>query len=87
MTTAYKGRVSVLMFVYSEYTALAMIIRISTGMARKNSTTTPDGTRIHRWSESRPMPNRAPSGSAMTRAKNAALSVFWTPGQMYVSHG
>lgn len=75
------------MVVYSEYAAFAVIIKISTGMARKNSTTTPAGIRTHRWSESLPIPNRAPSGKAMMRAKNAALSVFWRPGQMYVPQG
>lgn len=87
VTTAYSGRTSVSMVVYSAYTAFAVIIRISTGTARKSSTTKPAGIRTQRWSESLPMPNRAPSGSAMIRAKNAALSVFWRPGQMYVCHG
>ncbi len=55
-------------------------------MARKNSTTTPAGTRTQRWSESRAMPKSAPSGRAMTMASAAAFSVLPRPGSRYVVH-
>ncbi len=55
-------------------------------MARKNSTTAPAGTRIHQWSDSRPMPSTAPSGSAMAMDRPAAISVSWRPGSRKVVH-
>lgn len=84
MTTAYSGRKSELTVVNFAYTALANIIRSSTGMARKNSTTAPTGTRTQRWSESLPMPRTAPSGSAIRMESAAALRVSVRPGSRYV---
>ena len=45
-----------------------MKIRTSSGMARKNSTTTVDGRLSHAWSESRPAANTAPKTSDSTAA-------------------
>lgn len=49
-------------------------------MARKNSTTAPTGIRTHLCSDSRPMPSRAPIGSAITIDSPAASRVFTRPG-------
>src|SRR5690349_5911956 len=64
----------------------AKIIMISTGTARKNSTTTELGHRIAGWVDSRPTPSRNPSASASTMDTAAAVNVPCTPGRMYVFH-
>nr|BFE68640.1 hypothetical protein GCM10020092_019410 [Actinoplanes digitatis] len=55
-------------------------ISSSSGTARKNSTTMPDGTLSHRWSESRPTEKTRPKISESTIATAAALTVFQRPG-------
>ena len=48
-----------------------MKIRISSGMARKNSTTAVAGRLSHAWSESLPAANTAPK----TSERNAAIAI------------
>ena len=57
-------------------------INRSSGTARKNSTTTPDGSRSHQWSEYRPTANTRPKISDSTIATAAAAIVFPRPGMM-----
>ncbi len=51
----------------------------SSGMARKNSTTSVDSIRTGRWSESRPAANSAPNGSANSTVQPKALRVLPSP--------
>ena len=51
------------------------IISSSTGMARKNSTTAQHGQRTQAWSESLPMPKKAPNTTAPMIAVKAILRV------------
>ena len=53
-----------------------MKIRISSGTARKNSTTTVAGPLTQRWSDSRPAANTAPNSSDSTAASAKARSVL-----------
>jgi hypothetical protein len=57
-------------------------ISSSSGTARKNSTTMPDGTLSHQLSESRPTENTRPNTSESTIATAAALRVAQRPGRM-----
>ena len=53
---------------------------ISTGTARKNSTTTPQTQRTAAICDSRPMPNSRPKAPASTIEMTAALKVPHSPG-------
>ena len=56
----------------------------STGMARKNSTSSVASQRTGRWSESRPVASTAPSASESTDANAKALRVLPSPAQQQV---
>ena len=56
-----------------------MKIRISSGTARKNSTTAVAGRLTHAWSDSRPAANTAPNTSDSTAASANARSVLSSP--------
>ena len=86
MTTAASGLTSLLKTLFCAYTPKKKIIMISTGTARKNSTTTPQTQRTAAMCDKRPMPKRSPKMPARTIEMAAALSVPDRPGMRYCSH-
>lgn len=84
--TAASARYFDLKTSYSANSWYEKIIRISTGMARNNSTIPPATHRTGRWFDKRPMPRIAPRINANRIDTAAATRVPRIPGIRYVVH-